>query len=85
MPIGGKTLNWILEIISIIFQTVYQFFDKILKSIWESLPTFMELKQMLGSIPPRGVYAIMAGALFGLLRFVLKGIWKMRKKKAASK
>ena len=73
------------DIIKIIAVAIWETGKGIFKFLWECLPTFAELKQTLGSIPPRGIYAIIAGALFCLVGFVLKGIWRMRKKKAASK
>lgn len=69
-------MNWMLEIISTIFQTVYQFFDKILKSILESLPTFIELKQMLGNISLEGVFALCTGVSTILVTIASWGVKK---------
>ncbi len=85
MQTGGKALHIAFDIIKIITVAIWETGKGFFKFLWECLPTFAELKQTLGSIPPRGVYAIIAGASFGLLRFVLKCIWRMRKKKATSK
>lgn len=80
MQTGGKALHIAFDIIKIIAAAILETGKGFFKFLWECLPTFAELKQTLGSIPPGGVYAIIAGASFGLLGFILKSIKKMRKR-----
>ena len=67
------------EIIKILFVGAWETGKGLLKFLWDCFPTFAEVKQTLGLIPPRGVYAIIAGASFGLLGFILRSIKKMKK------
>lgn len=68
------------DIIKIIAVAIWETGKGIFNFFWECFPTFAELKQTLGAIPPGCVYAIIAGASFGLLGFILRSIKKMRKR-----
>ena len=69
--------NLILEIIKTLFQTVYLFFDGLLNSAWECLPTFIELKKILGNVFPEGLFALCMGVplfLVGIASWCVKKV-----------
>ena len=79
MQTGGKALHIAFDIIKIIAVAIWETGKGFFKFLWECLPTFAEVKQTLGSIPPRGIYAIIASGAFFLVSLVLWGIKKMIK------
>ena len=70
----------ILEIIKMLFQAVYLFFDGLLSAVWECLPTFIELKRTLGNVSPEGLFALFAGAPLFLVSIASWGLKKALEK-----
>ena len=51
----------LFEVLSIIWVTISTFFEGMFTMIFENLPLFMEMKQILGMFTPAGMIALYLG------------------------
>lgn len=51
----------LFEVLSVIWVTISTFFEGMFTIIFENLPLFMEMKQILGTFTPAGMIALYLG------------------------
>lgn len=74
-------LHFLLEMLGIVFVGLWEFGDKLLRSLWACVPTFVELKQTFAYVSTEGIIALCAGVPLGLVSLVSWGIKKLIKEK----